>query len=160
MARVYLETSFFSACVSDRRDARSEYSRMRSRQWWVHQGSEYDLFLSAEVLRELSAPGFRHGDQALALARDVALLTISDAVRGLVRTLVQDKVMPGPDSSGDAIHVAAAVVHGMSFLLTWNQRHLANPNKLPHLRTVCMKFGLVVPELVTPDELWHLVNEE
>ena len=63
--------------------------------------------------------------------------------------------MPGPEESGDAVHLAAAVVHGMDFLLTWNQRHLANPNKLPHLRDVCLRAGFVTPALTTPDALWR-----
>ena len=36
----------------------------------------------------------------------------------------------------------------------WNVRHLANPNKLAHLRTVCLRAGYVVPNLVTPEALW------
>lgn len=155
MARVYLETSFFSACVSERRDARSIYSRHQSRQWWVHQRTAYEIFISGEVLRELSSPGFRHREEALALAKDARLLALNGDVLGLAKALVREKAMPGPEESGDAVHLAAAVVHGMDFLLTWNQRHLANPNKLPHLREVCMRAGFMTPALTTPDALWR-----
>jgi hypothetical protein len=38
--------------------------------------------------------------------------------------------------TGDALHLALASVHGCDFLLTWNCVHLANPNKLDHIRHV------------------------
>src|SRR5207237_1004395 len=34
MARVYLETSFVSACVTDRKDTGSVYRREKSLEWW------------------------------------------------------------------------------------------------------------------------------
>ena len=37
MARVYLETSFVSACVTDRKDAGSVYRREKSLEWWALQ---------------------------------------------------------------------------------------------------------------------------
>jgi hypothetical protein len=64
--------------------------------------------------------------------------------------------MPGPVEEGDALHVAVAVVHQMDFVLTWNVRHLANPNKRTHLRTVCARCGYTIPELVTPEDLWEI----
>ncbi len=51
-ADVYLETSFVSACVSDRTDAKSVYRRETSLEWWNTQARRYDLFVSAEVLWE------------------------------------------------------------------------------------------------------------
>ena len=61
--------------------------------------------------------------------------------------------MPGPAVSGDAIHVAAATVHRVDYLLTWNARHMANPNKRAHFATICLRLGLVPPQIVTPDLL-------
>lgn len=40
-------------------------------------------------------------------------------------------------------------------MLTWNVRHLANPNKLKHLREICRRVGLIPPKIVTPDLLWE-----
>ncbi len=50
MARVYLETRFFSACVSDRTDAASVYRREQSRDWWAMQRGRHALFVSPEVV--------------------------------------------------------------------------------------------------------------
>jgi len=61
--------------------------------------------------------------------------------------------MPGPASAGDAIHVAAATVHRMEYLVTWNVRHLANPNKRTHFGVIRLRLGLAPPQIVTPDML-------
>lgn len=81
------------------------------------------------------------------------LLPLSPEVSGLAEILVREKLMPGPAVAGDAIHVAAATIHMIDYLLTWNAKHLANPNKREHLTAVCLRLGLVPPQIVTPDML-------
>lgn len=116
--------------------------------------------MSAEVLRELADPTFRNRDDALALTAEARDLPLSDEVLGIAKLLVNERVMPGPAARGDAVHVAASVVHRMDYLLTWNVKHLANPNKLSHLRTICRRVGLAIPELVTPEFLWDMAGDE
>lgn len=62
--------------------------------------------------------------------------------------------MPGP-VAGDAVHVAIATVNSLDYLLSWNVRHLANPNKVEHLRQVCHQFGLTPPIILTPEMIWE-----
>jgi hypothetical protein len=154
MARVYLETSFFSACVAGRTDAASIFRRQESQRWWTVQRSGHELSLSAEVLRELSDPAFGHRDLALAMTASLNLLPLNEDVVGLAKILVREQVMPGPESSGDSVHVAVATVHSMEYLLTWNVKHLANLNKVRHLQEVCRRVGYAPPAIVTPDLLW------
>ena len=45
--------------------------------------------------------------------------------------------------------------HQVDFLLTWNIRHLAIPNKLTHLLTINRRLGLLTPQIVTPEMLWQ-----
>ena len=159
MARVYLETSFFSACVSDRVDPRSVVRRDESRRWWVQQRGLHKLFVSAEVIRELSAPTYPHRDEAMALTAEAEVLNVDEQAQGLARILVREKAMPGPEESGDALHVAVATVHQMDVVLSWNVRHLANRRKTAHLREVCRRVGYVPPEIGTPDAFWDLEDE-
>lgn len=151
---MYLETSYVSACVTDRGDTASAYRRQVSARWWKEQRAKHELFVAEEVLAELSHPDFRHRSDASALIREISVLPMNEDVRGLARILVREKVMPSP-VAGDAIHVAIASVHGIEYMLTWNVRHLANVNKIEHLRTVCRRVGYVPPQIVTPDVLWE-----
>jgi hypothetical protein len=57
MARVYLETSFVSACVTDRQDAASVYRHDVSNRWWAEQRARHEVSISAEVIAELSRVG-------------------------------------------------------------------------------------------------------
>jgi hypothetical protein len=159
MARVYLETSFFSACVSDCMDPRSVVRRDESRRWWVRQRLLHRLFISAEVMRELAAPAYPHGDEALALTAATEVLGLDEEALGLAKILVREKAMPGPEESGDAIHVAVATVQRMDVVVSWNVKHLANRNKVTHLREVCRRVGYVPPDIVTPDMFWETEGE-
>ncbi len=154
MATVYLETSYVSACVTDRTDAGSLYRREASLDWWNTQAPRHSLYVSAEVLAELSVPSYTKSQEALAFIRRVPLLEISEEVRGLAQILVNEKVMPEP-VAGDAVHVAVTCVANVEYLLTWNVRHLANPNKVVHLQAICLRLGLVPPRILTPDMLWE-----
>lgn len=150
MARVYLETSFVSACVTDREDAASVYRRDVSLRWWREQRSRHEVVISAEVIAELSRPGFRRGLDAVELIRGLPLLDINDTVFGVAQVFVREQVMPKP-VGGDAIHVAACCVHRVDCVLSWNVRHLANPSKAAHLRVICARLGLLPSIIVTPD---------
>ncbi len=154
MAGVYLETSFVSACVSARTDAASVYRREASLDWWRSQRSGHILFISDEVVAELSDPGHKNAASAVEFVKAVPRIDLSPDVVGFAGLLVEQRVMPAP-VAGDAIHVAAAAVAGLEYLLSWNVRHLANPNKTEHLRVVCMRMGLMPPRIVTPDFLWQ-----
>ena len=70
---------------------------------------------------------------------------------------VRHHVMPEP-WSGDAVHLALASLHEVDYLLTWNIRHLANPNKVEHITVINRRVGLVSPLIISPEGLW--VEEE
>lgn len=151
MASIYLETSFFSACVTDRTDSRSADERMESLTWWSTERPKNDVVTSGEVVAELRVPGYRMSEAALALAYQLVFLELTPEVRGFAAVLVAEKAMPGPES-GDAMHVAFAAVHSIEYLLIWNIRHLANVNKTRHLQRICMRHGILPPQIVTPTQ--------
>ncbi len=151
---MYLETSFVSACVTTRTDARSGYRRDISREWWDTQRHLHELLISPEVTAELSDPAFPQSTDALAWIREVPVLLINEEIVGLATILVNERVMPAP-VAGDAIHVATCCVHRVEYLLSWNVRHMVNPRKQVHLQTICFRAGYVPPQILTPDLLWE-----
>lgn len=54
------------------------------------------------------------------------------------------------DAAGDALHLALASHYAMDVLLTWNCKHLANPNKFDHIDRGNAELGLRSPLLTTP----------
>ena len=153
MAEVYVETSFFGACVTDRSSEKIIGWRASSNEWWMTQRKHHDIFISGEVIRELSAADFPNRDRAMALLARLNVPDLTSEVEQLADLMVREKVMPAPAIGGDAAHVAAAVAHRMDYILTWNVKHPANPNKRAHFAVICMRLGLVPPQIVTPDML-------
>ena len=85
----------------------------------------------------------------MALVSDLELLDITDDVERIVKTYIDRRVMP-KDPGGDALHLAVTSYYHLDILLTWNCRHLANPNKMEHIRAVNRELGLPLPILTTP----------
>lgn len=153
VSSVYLETSFFSECCTIRTGEIARGRRATSLRWWHTDARRFDLHISAEVVRELTSPDFPEQVRAPALEMLVGIprLALTDEVLGIAAVLVRERVMPAPAEEGDALHVAAALVHRMDHLVTWNQQHLANQNKRTHLQVVCARLGYLLPEVTTPD---------
>lgn len=152
MARVYLETSFLSACVTSRNTSRAIYERETSLAWLEAERYSNELLIADPVILELSAANYRDREAALDLASQFQLEAISPVVESFAIILAERFVMP-QDLQGDALHVAAAVVLNVDLLVTWNVKHLANENKRPHLEAVCAENRLVAPRIARPDIL-------
>jgi hypothetical protein len=117
--KVYLETSFVSACVTTRVDASSVHRKRESLEWWVSERHKHELVVSDEVLIELGNPAYPSRSQAIAFLREVPVLPIDDETLGLARILIDEQVMPQP-LGGDAVHVAAATLARAEYILSWN----------------------------------------
>ncbi len=151
---VYIETTVPSAYATKRTDPHALARRHDTREWWRTQRPDYECFISQEVLAELDAGDFPGRREALELVGDMPLLEINDEVQAIAEVYVRDKLMPGPAGGGDSLHLAIASYHEVDFLLTWNIRHLANPNKVEHLVALNRRLALITPAILTPDMLW------
>ena len=79
-----------------------------------------------------------------------SLFSLEDEIGKIVDVYIEHHVMPR-DPLGDALHLAS--FHKFDYLLTWNCEHLANANKMGHIRRINTLLGLYVPMLITPLEL-------
>ncbi|HEX5244687.1 MAG TPA: hypothetical protein VFW23_15595 [Tepidisphaeraceae bacterium] len=95
--------------------------RVTSREWWETQAKRHELYISAEVVAELSAPDFQNSSRATEMLRGLSVLELTPEVGNLAELLVENKVMPGPANRGDALHVAVATIHSMDYILTWKR---------------------------------------
>ena len=158
MARVYLETSFVSACVSTRTDVASAYQREASLGWWESERGRHEVLISDAVINELADRRYSQREAAFAFVESIPVVSLTPKMVALAEVLVEKRVMPKP-VGGDALHVAVATVAGMDYLLTWNVKHLANPKKAQYLNAVCLEFGLVAPRMLRPDDMMEIEDE-
>lgn len=157
-SRVYIETTVPSAHVSRRTDPSSLHRRDITRAWWRDQLFRYDVWISEAVVLELEQGDWPGKRDALHLVQPLRRVSVSEEVVGVARRYVQERLVPA-NLAGDALHLAAACVYEFDFLLTWNIRHLANPNKFTHLTMINRRLGLLTPQVVTPETLWLEENE-
>ena len=90
MARVYLDTSFISACVTTRSDPKSVYRRDTSLEWLRAFSGGYEVFVSPVVLDELDRAEYPQRRAALEVASRFMTLAISDEVIRISRPIYRD----------------------------------------------------------------------
>lgn len=151
---VYIETTIPSAYVTTRDDPHSLARRQDTRDWWARQRRKYECFISQEVIDELRGGEFPGKAEAVDMLGDLPLLEVNEEVIAVAEVYVRERLMPGPAGRGDSLHLALASCHQTDFLLTWNIRHLANPNKQGHLVVINRRLALLTPAIVTPEMLW------
>ena len=147
--RVYLETTIPSFYFTLRTDPESVARMSWTRRWWAECSRTFKLVTSPAVIGELrrgTHPAVRH---RIELLKGVELLDVTEEVEEIAQIYIARLVMP-KDPAGDALHLAITSFHRVDVLLTWNCRHLANPNKMEHIRSINYELGLPMPTLTTP----------
>ena len=76
---------------------------------------------------------------------------IDNDVRNLAREIVSAAIMP-QNAAADALHVAAAAVARIQYLLTLNCKHIANAHKLPRIYRLLDEHGFGQLLISTPAE--------
>ncbi|NER47208.1 MAG: type II toxin-antitoxin system VapC family toxin [Symploca sp. SIO1A3] len=123
-----------------------------TRDWWQNRRSNFALYISQVVLDEAAK-----GDTEIALKRlkilnELPLVELNQAVRDLSAQFLRRSNLP-PKASDDAVHIAAATVHGLDYLLTWNCKHIANAQIQKKLAKISFDLGYELPIICTPYEL-------
>lgn len=151
--RVYVETTIPSFYYETRTRPDLLAWRDLTREWWSDAAEQYELLTSFTVRRELAEGSSTWVRLRLELLDGIPLLTSTPAIDEIVDVYLQHRLMPRRPSTADATHLALASYYACDFIATWNCRHLANPNKVIHIRQINSALGLHVPELVTPQDL-------
>jgi predicted nucleic acid-binding protein len=150
---VYIETSILGYLTArSTKDLILAANIEITRDWWKSRRNSFTLFTSEAVLEEVALGDTEVAVQRLEILRDFPLLELNETVQSLAVQLLTRSNLP-PKARVDAIHIAAATVHGMDYLLTWNCKHIANAQIQGKLAEISLNLGYVLPILCTPNEL-------
>ena len=126
--------------------------------WWEKRG-QYELVVSEVVLRECGAGDSESAARRLEVVRDLPLLLITEQAIKIAEDLIKQKIVP-LKAIEDALHIAIATAHGVDYLVTWNCRHIANPEIQRGIASYLEQIGAVLPFICTPEELLGEANYE
>ena len=150
---IYIENSIISYLAS--RPTKNLLAAARQEityEWWHSRRDKFTLYISELVITEAGEGDPEAAQKRLKLLHGIAQVPLTQEIRALARALITEGALP-EKSYADAIHIAAASVHGIKYLLTWNCTHLANAEIKPMVRSVCAIHGYTCPEICTPEEL-------
>lgn len=151
--RVYIETTVVSYLTSrPHRDVVIAGHQQITHDWWDLRRASYEPCISQLVLKEAGAGDAQAAQERLALLKDMTFLETSDQALDLAKQLIRAGALPAK-AADDALHIAVAAMNGISYLLTWNCRHLANATMRPMIESVCVDQCVKAPIICTPEEL-------
>jgi predicted nucleic acid-binding protein len=87
-------------------------------EWWEKRRDAFQLYISQLVVDEASAGDPIAARERLRVLRDLPLLDITPEVAELASSILASGRIPRKAAT-DAAHIAVAALHGMDFLVTW-----------------------------------------
>jgi hypothetical protein len=151
--RVYLETTIVSYLTAwPSRDLVMAANQATTHDWWANRREAFEMFVSQVVVKEAAAGDNEAAERRVEFLRQFSRLDITEAAETLAAALLDGVPLP-PKAQADALHIAVAAVHGMSYLVTWNCTHIANATLRSQIEAVCRAAGYEPPVICTPQEL-------
>ena len=160
MASVYVETtipSYLAATPS--RDLVTAGRQQVTHDWWRTAKERFELFVSEAVLQEIRAGDAETAARRMKLVEGITILDVTKEVDSLAEVYQQRFNLP-QRARLDVVHIAAAVVYELDYVVTWNCKHIANGQILHRLIEVNHLLGRFTPLLYTPAELLELPSQE
>lgn len=156
--KVYLETSVISYLTARPSKNVIEAGHQQSTYQFWDKRNEFDLSASELVLTECAAGDTDAASKRLAALRGIKLLEVTAHSIELAKDLVATGIIPSK-AGEDALHISIATVHFTDYLVTWNCRHIANPEIQYQIAENFRLKGLFLPFICTPEELIGGENE-
>lgn len=147
---LYLETSVIGAYL----DNGDPFRRDLTIRWFEHELSEYQVYSSIVVQRELERIDEPHRTGYLKIIKPLERLELSEEVAILAEGYISRGIFHRKFIA-DAVHMALASFHKIDYLVTWNFGHLANVRKQARVRLFNTAAGFFSPVIVTPEFLVH-----
>ena len=148
---VYIDTTIPSYYFDERNSI--SFQNQITKNWFSEESQNYDIFISEAVLIELQAGSYPNKKEILNFTSQFEILNNNNEINKIAEIYIQNYLMP-KDFEGDALHLAFTSFYKIDFLLTWHCNHLANTNKKQHIRIINSRLNLMIPEIITPLELF------
>lgn len=156
---VYVETTIIGHLVGRIHPNEVIANRQElTRKWWEAGKSRYCLVVSELVLLECAEGDPEAARERLAAVEDVTRLKSPAGGAELTDQLIAAHAVPASEPR-DAAHISLAAVNGVTYLATWNFKHIANPAVRAKIESTCLKAGYRPPIICSPADLMETPSE-
>ena len=121
-------------------------------EWWEDRRNQYEVYVSELVLDEIGSGDSEAAQRRLNVVKQIGNLEITEVAKELACLLIAQKGVP-ENSPEDALHIGIAASQSISYLLTWNFKHINNAATRSKIRSIIEDYGFVCPTLCSPEEL-------
>lgn len=157
--KVYLETSVISYLTARPSKTIIGAAHQQITSAWWDKRSDYELFVSELVLRECAAGDPEAAQKRLEIVKTIPLLVVTEETYQLAETLLKKGIIPAK-APEDSLHIAIATIHSVDYLLTWNCKHIANPELQRKIMDYLNETRQFLPFICTPEELLGEENDD
>ena len=155
--KIYLESSVISYLTAKSSEKLgNQFRQEQTRLLWGFR-ERFELFVSETVVNEIQRGDQKAADLRSEIIEGIPVLPLFDQVELLARVFISANAVP-PNAALDAYHIAFAAIHQMDYLVTWNQKHIANSAKLRQIGNLISDFQLKPPVIVTPEQFLYREN--
>ena len=149
--KIYLDTSTISHLEQPEKISEQAYSidlfnRIKA--------GDFEVYLSSVVFDEIGECSPQREEVLLNHVSEINFvnLSINDTVNQLAGMIIEKKVLP-KRSIRDSQHIAAAIIAGCDYIVSWNMEHMANVTTNKNIRHIIIDEGYKEILLVPPSML-------
>ena len=113
---------------------------------------DYEVYISALVMDELIEVTEPIGEAMHTAVADFAILQVTSPIEDLAQLYVDHGIFPDKYYA-DALHVAIASLNQISYLLSWNFKHLVKVKTRRMVALVNTSLNFNAVEIIAPPEL-------
>jgi len=149
--KIYLDTSAISHLEQPEKPHEQEYSiNLFSR---IKAGN-FEVYLSSVVFDEIGECSPQREEVLINHVSEISFkkININDIVNQLAEMIIDKKVLP-KRSIRDSQHIAAAIIAGCDYIVSWNMKHMANVKINKDIRHIIIDEGYKEILLVPPSML-------
>jgi predicted nucleic acid-binding protein len=149
--KIYLDTSVISHLDQPEKDMEYRYT---NEFWKKAKSGEYDMFISAAVIREINRCEEAKREKLIDLLNEIEFndILFTDEVANLANQIIERRILT-KRSMEDCRHIAAAVVGNCDYLLSWNMKHLCNVFTNEGIRQITFSSGYKNLQIIPPSML-------
>jgi predicted nucleic acid-binding protein len=150
-SKIYLDTSVISHLEQPEKPEVQEYTYAIWKEFLI---GKYEIYISNIVIYEINKCASPKREILLAHLTEFpySVIEIDDEISALAAEIINNGILP-PKCVEDSQHIAAAVINGCDFLLSWNMKHLSNVFTNEGIRQIAFKNFYKPIQIIPPSML-------